>query len=182
MTMPDALSRGVSILVFAVCAAMTVGCGGDDPSSDDEPEASAPPSSEVFNAGDCNGVSDAEIDKVAGQNMFMRTVDGDAGCFWQENTLIGTIGEGMGISTWWYRGSDLDTERMLESDAGRELTEMSIGGNKGFKAWDDNACSVYVAKGGDVITWSIQTLNSSMLPDLCGITEELAQLSQDRVN
>jgi hypothetical protein len=88
----------------------------------------------------------------------------------------------MGISTWWYRGSDLDTERTLEVSAGRTLTEMSLDGNKGFKASDDNACSIYVAKGGDVVTWSIQTMNPAMLPDLCSITEHLAQLSQQRVN
>jgi hypothetical protein len=35
----------------------------------------------------------------------------DAGCFWQENAQIGHLGLGMGISTWWYRGSALDTER-----------------------------------------------------------------------
>ena len=70
----------------------------------------------------------------------------------------------MGISTWWYRGSDMDTERTLEQQAGRTLTELSIDGNKGFKASDANACSIYVAKGGDVITWSIQTMNPAMLP------------------
>ena len=57
---------------------------------------------------------------------------------------------------------------------------MSLSGNKGFKAYDDNACSVYVAKGDDVITWSIQTVNPAMLPDPCSIAEQLAQLSQDR--
>ena len=88
----------------------------------------------------------------------------------------------MGISTWWYRGSDMDTERMLETRAGRTLTELSVDNNKGFKAFDGNACSIYVAKGGDVITWSIQTMNPATLPDLCGITGKLAQLSQDRVN
>ena len=66
--------------------------------------------------------------------------------------------------------------------AGRPHTELSLDGNKGFKAADANACSIYVAKGGDVITWSIQTMNPAMLPDLCSITEQLAQLSQDRVN
>ena len=55
-------------------------------------------------------------------------------------------------------------------------------GNDGFMAFDDTACSIYVAKGDDVITWSIQTMNSATLPDLCGIVDELAQLSQDRVN
>ena len=80
----------------------------------------------------------------------------------------------MGISTWWYRGSDMDTERTLEQQAGRTLTELSIDGNKGFKASDANACSIYVAKGGDVITWSIQTMNPATLPDLCTITEQLA--------
>jgi hypothetical protein len=39
-----------------------------------------------------------------------------------------------------------------------------------------------VSKGGDVITWSIQTMNPATLPDLCDITEQLAQLSQERVN
>jgi hypothetical protein len=106
----------------------------------------------------------------------------DAGCFWQENSVLGTFGAGMGISTWWYRGSDMDTERKLEQQAGRQLTEMSLAGNKGFKASDANACSIYVAKDSDVITWSIQTMNPATLPNLCTITEQLAQLSQDRAN
>ena len=91
--------------------------------------------------------------------MFTKVVDSDAGCFWQENTMLGSFGAGMGISTWWYRGSDMDTERTLEQQAGRTLTELSVDGNKGFKAFDANACSIYVSKGGDVITWSIQTMN-----------------------
>ena len=82
--------------------------------------------------------------------------------------MLGSFGAGMGISTWWYRGSDMDTERTLEQQAGRTLTELSVDGNKGFKAYDANACSIYVAKGGDVITWSIQTMNPATLPDLCG--------------
>ena len=88
----------------------------------------------------------------------------------------------MGISTWWYRGSDLDIERTLERKAGRELTELSLNGNTGSRPSDANACSVYVAKGDDVITWSIQTLNPSRLPELCTIVNRLAQESQDRVN
>ncbi len=130
----------------------------------------------------CNGVSDADIAKVIGSMPFTKVVVNDDGCFWQENTVIGTFGVGMGISTWWYRGSDMDTERSLEQKAGRRLTELAVDGNKGFKAFDDNACSVYVQRGGDVITWSIQTLNPSMLPNLCKVTDQLAQLSQDRVN
>jgi Protein of unknown function (DUF3558) len=96
--------------------------------------------------------------------------------------VLGTFGQGMGISTWWYRGSDMDTERSLEHRAGRTLTELAIDGNKGFKAYDANACSIYVAKGSDVITWSIQTMNPGMLPDLCTVTLQLAQISQERVN
>ena len=119
---------------------------------------------------------------MVGSALYTKVVVSDAGCFWQENTAIGSFGLGMGISTWWYRGSDLDTERSLEEKVGRTLTELSINGNKGFKAYDQNACSVYVAKGNDVITWSIQTVNPAMLPDLCSITEQLAQFSQDRVN
>ena len=76
----------------------------------------------------------------------------------------------------------MDTERELEERAGRTLTELVIDGNKGFEAYDDTACSIYVAKGGDVITWSIQTMSSETLPDRCSIIERLARLSQERVN
>jgi hypothetical protein len=166
---------------FAVAvagAAVLSGCG---PSG--QPDPSSPtPLTDGFRSADCNGVTDADVEKAAGSSMFTKAVVSDAGCFWQENTVLGTFGAGMGISTWWYRGSDMDTERSLEQQAGRTLTELSIDGNKGFKAHDANACSIYVAKGGDVITWSIQTMNPAMLPDLCAVTEQLAQLSQDRVN
>jgi len=169
-----------------ICAALVVGvvvlagCGTSEHSASQEPPA-APPSS-GFQSGDCNNVTDAEVAKAVGSATFTKVVDSDAGCFWQENTMLGSFGAGMGISTWWYRGSDMDTERTLEQQAGRTLTELSVDGNKGFKAYDANACSIYVAKGGDVITWSIQTMNPATLPDLCDITEELAQLSQERVN
>jgi hypothetical protein len=161
----------------AACAMAVTACGPDH-----APRPAAPVTGVGFRSEPCNGVTDADVTKVIGSSLFTKVVDSDAGCFWQENTAIGTFGIGMGISTWWYRGSDLDTERTLEVSAGRTLTEMSLDGNKGFKASDDNACSIYVAKGGDVVTWSIQTMNPAMLPDLCGITEHLAQLSQQRVN
>ncbi|HZA12703.1 DUF3558 domain-containing protein [Mycobacterium sp.] len=135
-----------------------------------------------FHSGDCNKVTDEEVTRAAGMGMFTKVLVSDAGCFWQENTMIGTFGAGMGISTWWYRGSDMDSERTLETKAGRKLTEISIGGNKGFQASNANACSIYVAKDTDVITWSIQTMNPSSLPDLCTITQQLARLTQDRVN
>jgi hypothetical protein len=165
--------------VIAAAAALMAGCGAPDkPSAPASPAAPA----DGFHSVDCNGVTDADVEKAVGSSMFTKAVVNDAGCFWQENTVLGTFGAGMGISTWWYRGSDMDTERSLEQQAGRTLTELSIDGNKGFKAHDANACSIYVAKGGDVITWSIQTMNPAMLPDLCTVTEQLAQLSQDRVN
>ncbi len=147
------------------------------------PESPASPATAAgFQSADCNGVTDADINQAVGSTMFSKAVVSDTGCFWQENTMLGTFGAGMGISTWWYRGSDMDTERSLETRAGRTLTELSIDGNKGFKAADANVCSIYVAKGADVITWSIQTMNPAALPDLCRVTEHLAQLSQDRVN
>ena len=64
----------------------------------------------------------------------------------------------------------------------RLIQSGSLDANKGFKAHDANACSIYVAKDTDVITWSIQTMNPAMLPDLCSIIEQLARLSHDRVN
>ncbi|RDH77027.1 DUF3558 domain-containing protein [Mycolicibacterium moriokaense] len=167
-----------------VCATLTglivvlAGCSGQHQSG--PPPAPAAPGG--FQSGECNNVTDADISEAVGAGTYTKVVDSDAGCFWQENTMLGSFGAGMGISTWWYRGSDMDTERTLEKQAGRTLTELSVDGNKGFKARDANACSIYVAKGGDVITWSIQTMNPSTLPDLCGITEQLARLSQKRVN
>jgi uncharacterized protein DUF3558 len=174
-----------SPLIFAAplacVAALAAGCGAPDrPAATETPTATA--TSTGFQSGECNNVTDADIAKAVGSATFTKVVDSDAGCFWQENTMLGSFGAGMGISTWWYRGSDMDTERMLETQAGRTLTELSVDNNKGFKAFDGNACSIYVAKGGDVITWSIQTMNPATLPDLCGITQKLAQLSQDRVN
>lgn len=168
-------------LIVPVVVALLAGCG-----TPEHPPAPATPTPGAadsgFRGGDCNGITDQDIVAAAGAGMFTKAVVSDAGCFWQENSMFGTVGAGMGISTWWYRGSDMDTERTLEQQAGRTLTELSVDGNKGFKAYDGNACSIYVAKGGDVITWSIQTMNPASLPDLCSITGKLAQLSQERVN
>ncbi|MEZ0339971.1 DUF3558 domain-containing protein [Mycobacterium sp. pV006] len=166
------------VATLATAAVFTLaGCAGAAP-----PPESDVPSGPGFDSRDCNGVTDADIDDAVGTSMYEQAVVSDAGCFWQEATVIGNVGIGMGISTWWYRGSDMDTERDLEAKAGRTLVELSVDGNPGFKAYDNSACSIYVAKGPDVITWSIQTLNAATLPDLCSVVERLAQLSQQRVN
>jgi Protein of unknown function (DUF3558) len=179
MSGPRSVLRCLAAL--AVGAVLLAGCGSSDQQESATPSPPPPPG-DGFRSADCNGVTDADITKAVGSSMFTKAVVSDAGCFWQENTVLGSFGVGMGISTWWYRGSDMDTERSLEQQAGRTLTELSLDGNKGFKASDANACSIYVAKGEDVITWSIQTMNPAMLPDLCSITEQLAELSQERVN
>lgn len=168
------------VAVMAALPALT-GCGAEAT----EPASSATGQQRAdggFDGGDCHGITDADIARVTGAAMFTKVLVNDTGCFWQENTVIGTFGAGMGISTWWYRGSDIDVERELERKAGRTLTELSMDGNAGFKAYDANACSIYVEKGNDLITWSIQTMNPATLPALCTITDELAKLSQDRVN
>ena len=166
-------------LIAAISAISVIGgltaCGTAQP----KPEGAA---AGGFHSGDCNLVSDDDVNASVGRGRFTRTVVSPAGCFWQENSMIGSFGAGMGISTWWYRGSDMDTELTLERKAGRRTSELSLNGNHGFQASDVNACSIYVAKGGDVMTWSIQTLNPSTLPPLCTIIRRLAQLSQDRVN
>jgi hypothetical protein len=171
---------GFCAALVAGIAVLAAGCG--TPQRSAAPNAPDAPPSSGFQSGECNNVTDADIAKAVGSATFTKVVDSDEGCFWQENTMLGSFGAGMGISTWWYRGSDMDTERTLEQQAGRTLTELSVDGNKGFKAYDANACSIYVSKGGDVITWSIQTMNPSTLPDLCDVTGRLAQLSQERVN
>ena len=162
-------ARVAARLAASVGAAVVLaGCGGA-PAPDQEATGAEPGSG--FDSADCNGVRTADIERVVGWLAGVRGTD-----------TIGSVGAGMGISTWWYRGSDMATERELEGLAGREVTELAMEGNDGFMAFDDTACSIYVAKGDDVITWSIQTMNSATLPDLCGIVDELAQLSQDRVN
>jgi predicted small lipoprotein YifL len=165
-----------SLLAAAALVASLAACG----SGPSQPPASAHLAG--FHSGECNKVTDDEVTHAARSGMFSRVVVSDAGCFWQENSMIGSFGAGMGISTWWYRGSDMDVERTLETKAGRKLTEMTLSGNEGFQASDANACSIYVAKDDDVITWSIQTLNPASLSDLCTITQQLARLTQDRVN
>lgn len=177
-----AIAKTAARICAALSVALLAGCGTPDQPADPPAGPGGAIPSGGFQSVDCNGVTDADVDEAAGSELFAPVVISDAGCFWQEDTGLGSFGDGMGISTWWYRGSDMDTERELEQRAGRTLTELSIDGNKGFKASDDSACSIYVAKGGDVITWSIQTMNSATLPDLCSIIEQLAQLSQDRVN
>jgi len=168
-----------ALMITGALLAAATGCA-HPPSAPQNPRAAA--GGGGFRSGDCNLVSDDDVKKATRSASYTKVVSGDAGCFWQEDTMLGSFGAGMGISTWWYRGSDMDIERMLEHQAGRRITELELNGNKGFKAWDANACSFYVAKNGDVITWSIQTLNPSSLPDLCTVTQQLAQLSQDRVN
>jgi Protein of unknown function (DUF3558) len=170
------LSVKVRFLIAVAVTTTLAGCGapGSHP-------ASSAPTDNGFHSGECNLVSDDDVNSVAGAGRFTRTVVNETGCFWQENSMIAMVGAGMGISTWWYRGSDVDTERTLERMAGRELTELSLDGNSGFRASDTNACSVYVTKGNDVITWSIQTLNPASLPELCSIVDRLAQMTQDRV-
>ena len=166
-----------SRLALLLLLAATAGCQAPQHNS-------APPTvtAENFRSGECNLVTDDDVNAAAGTGMFTKVVVSDAGCFWQENSMIGSVGAGLGISTWWYRGSDLDTERTLERKVGRRITELSLNGNSGFEASDENACSVYVAKGSDVITWSIQTMDPALQPQLCPVIRRLAQLSQDRVN
>lgn len=172
--------RAVRLVAALAALAGLSGCAGD------RAEPAAPVALTVVGAGfdgsDCNGITGADITRATESGAFAAAVINDVGCFWQENPVIGTFGAGMGISTWWYRGSELDVERALEQRAGRTITDLSVDGNEGFKAYDANACSIYVAKGDDVITWSIQTMNPSTLPPLCAITDQLAELSQDRVN
>jgi hypothetical protein len=167
----------VRFLIAAAVTSTLAACGA--PGSH---RAAPAPADNGFHSGECNLVSDDDVNSVAGAGRFTKMVVNDAGCFWQENSMIAMIGAGMGITTWWYRGSDLDIERTLERKAGRELTELSLDGHSGFRASDTNACSVYVTKGTDVITWSIQTLNPASLPELCSIVGRLAQMTQDRVS
>lgn len=169
------------VVLIAAAALVVAGCSVDAADQSGPAAAERGPGA-GFEGADCNGITDADVARATGTTLFTKVLVNDVGCFWQENTVVGSFGAGMGISTWWYRGSDMDVERELEKKAGRTLTELSMDGNDGFKAHDDNACSIYVAKGNDLITWSIQTMNPSTLPALCAITDELATLSQDRVN
>ncbi|MGV0834095.1 DUF3558 domain-containing protein [Mycolicibacterium thermoresistibile] len=167
--------------VAAALTALLAGCGAA-PDRPPDRDAAPPGASDGFRSADCNGITDADVQQAVGAALLTRVAVGDAGCFWQENTVFGTVGVGNGVSTWWYRGADLDEERLLEARAGRTLVEVSIDGQQGFKAYDDKACSIYVAKGGDVMAWTLRTLNPASFGDLCAIVEQLAEVSHDRVN
>ena len=108
------------------------GCGTPEHSAAQDPPA-APPSS-GFQSGDCNNVTDADVAKAVGSATFTKVVDSDAGCFWQENTMLGSFGRawasrrgGIAAATWTPSGPS-------SSRPGGTLTELSVDGNKGFKA------------------------------------------------
>ena len=89
---------------------LLVGCGPSDQQA--TPTAPVPPPGGGFRSADCNGITDADVTKAVGSSMFTKAVVSDAGCFWQENTVLGTVRRGAwGSRPWWYRGSDMDTER-----------------------------------------------------------------------
>ena len=92
------------LMAVALLTAATA-CGSGSPAA--QPSAAAAAAGAGFRSGECNKVSDDEVKRAVGTaTPFKKVVDGDAGCFWQEDSMLGTVGAGMGISTWWYRGSD----------------------------------------------------------------------------
>ncbi len=179
-------SAAVFAAVFGgVLAGLLAGCGtAPDPPAEGAPAEGPGPAGPVegFHSADCNGITDADVRRAAGSAKLTGVAVGDAGCFWQEDAVFGTVGLGNGISTWWYRGADLGEERLLESRAGRTLVEVTVDGHQGFRASDDKACSVYLAKGNDVMAWSLQTLNPADYGDLCAVVSQLVAVSHDRVN
>lgn len=85
-----------TVLIGAVVgAALLTACG----TSEHQEQPAAPSSAGGFRTTDCNGITDADVTTAAGSAMFTKTVVSDTGCFWQENTVLGTFGAGMGIST-----------------------------------------------------------------------------------
>ena len=166
--------------VLAGVAVLAGGCGSPGrPAATDAP--AAPPGG-GFQSGDCNNVTDADVAEAVGSSTFTKVVDSDAGCFWQENTMLGSFGAGMGISTWWYRGSDMDTERTLEQQAGRTLTELSVDATKVSRPRCQRLQHLrfqglgrhHLADPGDE--------PGHAAPDLVGLPSGWLQLSQERVN
>ncbi|PWQ88647.1 DUF3558 domain-containing protein, partial [Enterococcus faecium] len=82
------------------------GCSDEGETGEESATPGPAATGEGFRSADCNGVTDADITDVAGPGLYRPAVVSDAGCFWQEDTMIDDFGAGMGISTWWYRGSD----------------------------------------------------------------------------
>lgn len=167
--MRPGLAAALTVLLLSACGTST-----PPPAQPDEPETG-------FRSGECNFVTDEDVVRAGGAGRFTRVLANDIGCFWQEDVQFGSAGDGMGIATWWYRGSDLESELDLERKWGRTIKEVTVDGKPGVEAYDDSACSVYVVEGDDIIAWSIQTFNSASFPDLCTIVRPLAQLTQDRM-
>src|ERR1043165_2644522 len=100
--MADLRVRPLRLALLTGVAAVVAGCGAaQHPAATPNPEAS--PGS-GFQSGDCNNVTDADVAKAVGSSTFTKVVDSDAGCFWQENTMLGSFGAGRGISTGWDGG------------------------------------------------------------------------------
>ena len=85
-------------------AALLAGCGPSQEAADHGPGAAA---GDGFRSADCNGVTDADVTKAVGSSMFTKAVVSDAGCFWQENTVLGSFGQawasrhgGIAAATW----------------------------------------------------------------------------------
>ena len=177
-----AARKGMSWLLAAAAAStILAGCGSSEESA--APTTSAPAPGPGFRSGDCNGITDADItrrgrggDVHQGRRQRRRLLlAGEFHVRHRRRSAWGSRRGGTAEAIWTPSGSWNRTPAASSPSCRWTAT-------KGFKAYDGNACSFYVAKGGDVITWSIQTLNPATLPDLCTITEQLAQLSQERVN
>jgi len=124
---------------------------------------------------DCNGITDADVSKAVGSSMFTKTVVSDAGCFWQENTVLGNFGAGMasppgGTAERHGYGAVGSSSRPAARSPNCRSTA-----TRASRAYDANCLQNLRGQGTDVITWSIQTMNPAMLPDLCAVTGQLGQ-------
>ena len=89
------MRRALTATLSAAVLGLLAGCGGAE-----EPQATpaAAPPAGSFRSHGCNGVTDEDVTKAAESTGFKKVLDSDAGCFWQEDTMLGAFGAGMGIS------------------------------------------------------------------------------------
>ncbi|MET0699684.1 MAG: DUF3558 domain-containing protein, partial [Mycobacterium sp.] len=78
------------LALAGLLVAVGAGCGS-------APEPATPSAAPVaaggFHSGECNLVSDDEVKRAMHSSVaFNKVVDNDAGCFWQEDSMLGSVG------------------------------------------------------------------------------------------
>lgn len=165
-----------TVVLGVALAALLVGCGsGDDASSARQSTSVDPGASGPF-FGQCGSVNDEEVVRAFNVPAFTMITRNSVGCEWE---VAGFTGPSVSFS--WYRGSPIDRERSGSELIGRPADDIEIDGHPGFSAATENyLCEVGVQFGKDFVHWSVTYGDQVPTADVCGVAEQLAELTVER--